>query len=71
MKNSQYLLIRYVDELIETVQELEECHKKIKKYDEIIQEHAARKKAYIATDYYKDQITAITEAREEDWEMQV
>lgn len=71
MKNHQKLLIKYIDELIETVQELEVCHKKIKQFDAIIQEKAARKKAYIATDYYKDQIAAISEAREDGWELQV
>ena len=71
MKNHQKLLIKYIDELIETVQELEVCHKKIKQFDSIIQAKAARKKAYIATDYYKDQIAAITEAREDGWELQV
>ena len=71
MKNNQLLLIKYIDELIVTVKELEDCHKKIKQYDAIIQEKAARKKAYIATDYYKDQIAAISEAREDGWELQV
>ena len=47
------------------------CHAKIKDCDEFLQLHAARKKAYIATDYFREQIEAVKATGEEGWEMQV
>lgn len=54
LDNSSILLLKYVDELIETINELESTQRKIKECDEFIQKYAARKKAYIATDYFKE-----------------
>lgn len=64
-------MMGYVDELLDCINDLEATHKKIQKCEVFLQKHAARKKLYVATDYFKDQIASITDAKEEGWETQV
>ena len=71
LNNIGYLLLRYVSELIKITEELSVYHKAIKDCDAFLQQYAARKKAYIATDYFEEQIEAIKETQEDGWEMQV
>ena len=54
LDNISFLLLEYIDELIETINELEKTHKKIQDCDAFMQLHAARKKVYIATNYFQD-----------------
>ena len=52
----QILITKHVDDLIKNIDTLALCHKRIADADAFLQEHAARKKAYVCTDYFEEQI---------------
>ena len=54
LTNSQLLLCKALDDLMKAIDGLEQAQKVIKKSGEFLQENAARKKAYLSTDYFKE-----------------
>ena len=54
LSNTSILIYKYIGDLINFVREMEQSQMKIRECDAFLQENAARKKAYVSTDYFRE-----------------
>lgn len=52
LNNAQVLIYSYVDQLIKEADKLEKTQVKMQECNDFLQQHAARKTAYMSADYY-------------------
>ena len=71
LSDLQVLITKHVDDLIANIDTLAQCHKRIADADNLLQEHAARKKAYVCMDIFEELISIFIETREDCWEAYV
>ena len=67
LSNSSILLCKGLDDLIKAIDGLENCQIVIKKSGDFIMEHAARKKPYLDSYHFKEQIEEIRDDKDKNW----
>ena len=71
LENDKHLIFKYINELEDIVNQLEEQQLQIKECDDFLMENAARKQSHFELNYYQEQITRLEKDKRDNWQGQV